>query len=232
MTARTLAIGDIHGCDVALETLLSNLQPALEDTVVVLGDVVDRGPNSRRCVEMLLDLQESTNLVFILGNHEEMMLDAVEMGSWANSWPQFGGRETIESYGGFSEIPESHLVFFRTAAEYFETDDAIFVHANLKPGWPLDKQPSDWLRWNHLTGKETPHLSGKWIVCGHTRLKDGVPAILNGWICIDTSASDLGWLTCLDVETLLVHQSNEAGEYRAPVPLAEIAVPFRPPEPH
>ncbi len=57
MSSRTLAIGDIHGCDTALETMLSNLQPTSDDTVIVLGDVVDRGPNTKRCMELLLDLK-------------------------------------------------------------------------------------------------------------------------------------------------------------------------------
>lgn len=230
MPGRTLAIGDIHGCDTALETLLSRLQPAPHDLVVVLGDVVDRGPNTRRCVEMLLELKRSCRLVFLMGNHEEMLLDAIDMGSWANSWGQFGGQETIESYGGLREIPERHLEFFRTAENYYESPQAIFVHANLKPGVPLDKQPGDWLRWVHLSGNEQPHPSGKWVVCGHTRLRNGVPAILNGWICIDTAACDGGALTCLDVDELLVHQADEAGGYRDPVPLADIAVHYRPRE--
>lgn len=228
MSARTLAIGDIHGCDTALETMLARLQPTADDTVVVLGDVVDRGPDTKRCVDLLLELREQCKLVFIMGNHEEMMLDALNMGGWGGSWGSFGGQETIESYGGISQIPESHIEFMKSAVGYHESHNAIFVHANLQPGVPLADQTVSWLRWNHLSGHEQPHPSGKWVVCGHTRLPDGVPAILNGWVCIDTYACGMQWLTCLDTNGFIVHQTNEAGDYQGGMELGEIAVYFRP----
>ena len=208
--------------------MLNHLQPAAEDTVVILGDVVDRGPDTRRCIDLLMELQEACRLVFIMGNHEEMMLDALDRGSWSGSWSTFGGRETIESYGGMADIPEDHIEFLKSAVDYYESDTAIFVHANLEPHVPLNRQRVDWLRWNHLTGKEEPHSSEKWVVCGHTRLADGVPAILNGWACIDTYACGNKYLTCLDTDDFIVYQSNEAGEFKDGVPLGDIAVYFRP----
>ncbi|MFQ5730876.1 MAG: metallophosphoesterase [Planctomycetaceae bacterium] len=227
MSGRTLAIGDIHGCDIALETMLAHLQPTVDDTVVVLGDVVDRGPNTKRCIDLLLELRASCRLVFLLGNHEEMMLDALDGGSWSGSWPAYGGQEVIDSYGGIGNIPEAHLEFMRSGLDYHETQEMIFVHANLQPDVALDQQDADWLRWNHLTGNEQPHPSGKWVVCGHTRLADGVPAILNGWVCIDTFVCGGKYLTCLDTDAFTVHQTNEAGDYQGDVPLGEIAVGFR-----
>jgi serine/threonine protein phosphatase 1 len=226
---RVLAIGDIHGCDTALETMLSRLQPAADDTVVVVGDVVDRGPDTRRCIDLLLELRKASRLVFLLGNHEEMMLSALEGGSWYSAWFGFGGAETVESYGGIREVPESHIDFIASGLDYFQTGNAIFVHANLQPGVDLNRQLSGWLRWNHLTGHEKPHPSGKLVVCGHTRLKSGKPAILNGWVCIDTAACAGGKLTCLDTDRFLVYQTDEAGDYHGEIPLDEIGEYYRPP---
>ncbi len=176
MPGRILAIGDIHGCDVALETLLPTLEITPDDSVVVLGDVVDRGPGSRQVVERLLQLGEECRLVFILGNHEEMLLAAVEKGESVEAWLRYGGTATLFSYGGDPrKIPPAHLEFLRSGIDYWETADELFIHANLDPVKQLDEQTAEWLRWTHLSGHEVPHSSGKRIVCGHTPQKQGLP---------------------------------------------------------
>lgn len=227
MTQHTWTVGDIHGCATAFETMLSHLQPGTEDRVIVLGDVVDRGPDTKRCVDLLLELQKTCQLVFLMGNHEEMMLDALRGGVWSESWTAYGGAETLDSYGGPDGIPREHLEFLTAAEDYIETQTAICVHANLQPNVPLKRQPPDWLRWMHLNGREEPHPSGKLVVCGHTRLSEGIPAVLEGWVCIDTAACAGGRLTCLDVDALSVVQTSEQGELIADMPLKEIARPFQ-----
>jgi serine/threonine protein phosphatase 1 len=212
---RTLAIGDIHGCDVAFETLLSRLAPASGDTVVVLGDLVDRGPGSRQVIERMLALSRQCQLVMILGNHEEMMLDALSRGEWAEDWLRYGGLATVASYGGNPRnIPAEHLNFLETGVSFLETAREIFVHANLQPDVPLEEQVADWLRWTHLSGHERPHPSGKRIICGHTPQRSGTPLVVPGWACIDTFACGGGWLTGLDVGTNDFVQTNQAGEIR------------------
>ena len=91
MSGRVLAIGDIHGCNTALETLLSKIAPVADDTVVVLGDVVDRGPNSRAVIDRLLRLSREVTLIAIMGNHEEVMLESLERGSARMLWVSAGG---------------------------------------------------------------------------------------------------------------------------------------------
>ncbi len=221
---RTLAIGDIHGCDVALDVLLGKLEPTADDTLVVLGDVVDRGPGSREVVERLIALQQACRLVLIMGNHEEMMLDAIVGGDWQAGWMQFGGYAAIESYGGrLDQIPDEHIAFLKSARNYFETDSEIFVHATLDPAVPLSEQTPETLRWNKLTGLEPPHPSGKRIICGHTPIPTGVPAVLPGWVCLDTWAYNGLYLTALDVATDEVYQAQQSGVFRGGVTLAEIA---------
>jgi serine/threonine protein phosphatase 1 len=215
LSVRTLAIGDIHGCDVALDTLLAKLSVTGDDTVVVLGDVVDRGPGSRQVIERLLALRSQCRLILILGNHEEMMLDALDHGEGAEDWLRFGGMATVQSYGGLPQsIPKEHLEFLESGQSYWETETELFVHANLKADLPLEQQLPEWLRWTHLSGAEQPHTSGKRVICGHTPQRSGEPLVLPGWTCIDTFACGGGWLTGLDVATNEYTQANQSGEDR------------------
>jgi serine/threonine protein phosphatase 1 len=213
---RTLAIGDIHGCDVALTTLLARLSIAPDDTVVVLGDAVDRGPASRQVVERLRQLSGECRFVLILGNHEEMLLEAIDHGAGIEAWLRYGGAATLVSYGGDPRmIPAAHLDLMRSGRDYWEAGRDIFIHANLEPGVALERQQPEWLRWTHLSGYETPHPSGKRVVCGHTPQKNGLPLSFNGWVGIDTYAWGTGWLTCLDAGSNEWFQANQAGEFRS-----------------
>ena len=76
--SRTIAIGDIHGCLAALNTLIDAIQPQHDDTLVTVGDYVDRGPDSKGVLDRMLELEKMCNLVPLLGNHEEMMLAVIE----------------------------------------------------------------------------------------------------------------------------------------------------------
>ena len=78
MPSRLFAIGDIHGCSVALKTLIDAINPQADDTIVVLGDVIDWGPDSRACVQQLIDLSGRCQFVLVRGNHEEMLFAALE----------------------------------------------------------------------------------------------------------------------------------------------------------
>lgn len=223
MAGRVLAIGDIHGCNVALEILLAELLPDQSDTVVILGDVVDRGPHSRQVIDRLLDLRTQTNLVFIQGNHEEMLLDALTGGPWAQSWLMYGGRETLDSYDGrLDSIPDSHIDFCRGGLNFFETPDTIFVHATLQHDLPLDQQSPFDLRWNKLTRATLPHHSGKRAICGHTAQRFGMPLTFPGWVCLDTAVYDTGILSALDVTSNILYQSLEAGRMRGSIPLEDL----------
>lgn len=224
MAQRLFAIGDIHGCDVALDVLLSKLAVTADDTVVLLGDVIDRGPGSRRVVEMLLQLQADCRLIFILGNHEQMLFEALEGGQAAPVWQRYGGKETLDSYGGRLElVPPEHIAFLRSGRDYWETDRDIFVHAGLDPDVPLERQTEERLRWTRISGLESPHVSGKRIICGHSTQHSGVPLILDGWVCIDTWVYGAGWLTALDVETNQVFQAQQqTARFRGGVTLEEL----------
>jgi serine/threonine protein phosphatase 1 len=183
---------------------------------VVLGDAIDRGPASRQVVERLLQLAQECRLVFILGNHEQMLLETLDGIGSVEAWLRYGGAETLLSYGGDPrKIPAAHRDFLRSGLDYWETGSELFIHANLEPGVAVDRQNPEWLRWTHLSGYELPHPSGKRIVCGHTPQKSGLPLAFDGWTCIDTYACGTGWLTCLDVATNEWFQANQVGQSRS-----------------
>ena len=91
--SRHLAIGDIHGCNTALETLIEFVGLRSDDTIVFLGDYVDRGPDSAAVLDFVIDLMKTHNVIPLRGNHELMMLDSREKKSWLHSWLQYGGAE-------------------------------------------------------------------------------------------------------------------------------------------
>ena len=256
-SSRTFVLGDIHGCDQALDVMLQRIRVNEKDTLIVLGDIIDRGPNSRRVIEILLDLETKCHLHVIRGNHEQMLLDAVgdsrspakksaKKGTGAicrngpegaahklhlspfsrpsdaveNSrelryWLKCGGDTTLASYGNsFKDIPESHLQFLRRSEPYLETEHAIFIHASLEPGVPLEEQRSKWLQWQPLTGFERPHPSGKQVLCGHSGVSHDRPLTHNGWVCLDTLCWDGGYVSCLELPSGTLYQSTETGDFR------------------
>ena len=226
MSSRTIAIGDIHGCDVALDILLEELAPSEDDQIIVVGDVIDRGPNTRGCIDRLLQLREKCRLVHLMGNHEEMFLDAISGGEWTEAWRQYGGEAMLASYGGnVDDIPQRHMDFIKSGKDYYETDAVIFCHAAINPAWPMDRQTGHYLRWNRLTGNEAPHESGKPIICGHTAQRDARPLIFPGWVCIDTCAYSMrGVLSALVLEEQNIYQATQWGKFCGVAPAAEFLV--------
>jgi serine/threonine protein phosphatase 1 len=228
MSGRTLAIGDIHGCDSALNVLLSELRLDIDDTVVLIGDIVDRGPGTRQVIDRLLEVAETCRLIFIRGNHEEMMLDALKRGPLEPTWLRYGGQEALDSYSDretptdrYEQIPTSHVEFLNSSKDFWETETEIFVHGNMEPHIALEDQTREWLRWTRLTGFEKPHPSGKRVLCGHTPQADGLPAVLEGWVCLDTWAYNGLYLTCLDLTNETFYQSQQSGGFRA-LPLDDL----------
>jgi serine/threonine protein phosphatase 1 len=216
---RTLAIGDIHGCLDALNLLLTRIELQSDDVLVALGDYVDRGPDTRGVLDRLIELHATGRLIALRGNHDAMMLDARrEYGR--GMWLAVGGRETLESYDiAFPEtfrttdVPERHWRFLEDELrDWYEIDTHFFVHASVYYDIPLDEQPEDVLLWEKLVDP-LPHVSGKVMVCGHTKQKSGVPLNLGHAVCIDTGVYEPdGWLTCLDVRTGQYWQANQRGQ--------------------
>lgn len=225
-TGRTIAFGDIHGCSKALEVLLVALAPQADDVLVMLGDAIDRGPDSKGVIDQLLALQEKCKLVPILGNHEQMLIDAREGRIPLPQWRMYGGSETLDSYGGDHTCAamEEHIDFIRTWGDYSETPSHFFAHGNYVPSKPLSEQPWHLMRWESLR-ETTPavHCSGKTAVLGHTSQKSGKVLNLGYLVCIDTYCHGGGWLTAYEPETGKLWQANNQGQLQE----AELAPPRR-----
>jgi serine/threonine protein phosphatase 1 len=219
---RVLAVGDIHGCLHAFKTLLDLVAPRPEDLVVTLGDYVDRGPDSRGVLDLLIQLHAGGRLVALRGNHEQLMLDGRADQGRRHLWLACGGRETLDSYrvkfpeaSDLKEVPDAHWRFIEDGCvDWYETDTHFFVHANAHPELPLDEQPNYMLLWEPLF-EPCDHVSGKVMVCGHTKQSDGLPRDFGTTVCIDTGAyAPAGWLTCLDVAGCRYWQANQRGQMR------------------
>lgn len=224
MAGRTIAIGDIHGCPDALAAVLDAVAPGREDTVVTLGDYIDRGPDGRGVLDRLVALAGRCRLVPLLGNHEEALLDALRDTAALRRWLTLGGADTLRSYGWAPGgpwraladwIPQAHREFLAGCRAYHETPTHLFLHAGYVPELVMADQPGLALRWR-VTDAATasPHRSGKVAVVGHTPQKSEV-LDLGFLVCIDTDCARGGWLTALDVGTGHVWQADRAGRLRA-----------------
>jgi len=219
------AIGDIHGRADLLALLLAEIESdsarskdAKRRTLVFLGDYIDRGHDSRRVVDMVLDdLPAGFDAHFLKGNHEAIMLDFLDDPSYLGHWLANGADATFRSYGldvaelvgrgaapevwrraFLASLPETHRDFFKALELAVSFGDYFFVHAGVRPGVPLEAQdPNDmiWIRGPFLQSEDD---FGKIVVHGHTPGRD--PVIRANRIGIDTGAVFTDRLTALRLE--------------------------------
>ena len=217
---RYLAIGDIHGYADVLRHLLELVRPKPDDEIIALGDYVDRGPDSRGVLDMMVELNRTRRLTALRGNHDFMMLEARKSDESLREWLYCGGRETLQSYGdsvtggSLDDVPAEHWHFLEHGCvDWYEIDTHFFVHAQADPDLPLEEQPLYLLHWEALH-EARPHESGKVMVCGHTKQRSGLARNWGCAVCIDTWVYGDGWLTCLDVRSGKLWQANRRGEAR------------------
>jgi serine/threonine protein phosphatase 1 len=220
---RAYAIGDVHGRLDLLDDLLQRIEaddrkrPEANVTIVFLGDLVDRGPQSAQVVERLrLYRPDFASTVFLMGNHEEVLLRIVggETGVFGD-WLKFGGAECIRSYGvdpavlqcsGPSDvsrilrqaIPKEHLKFLASFVDTASFNGYLFVHAGIRPGVSLSDQVPQDLRWIRQPFLESESDHGRVVVHGHT-ISESIEVKPNR-IGIDTGAYRTGVLSALGVE--------------------------------
>jgi serine/threonine protein phosphatase 1 len=225
MAGRTIAIGDIHGCSDVLAALIDAVRPGPEDTLVTLGDHIDRGPDSRGVLDQLITLSGRCRLVPLLGDHEEMLVDALRDMTTLRRWLTYGGTETLHTYGWTPGLrrhrlvdwfPEPHREFLAGCLPYFEADTHLFVHAGFLPELPMNQQPGQVLRWRVTDGRTAiPHHSGKAVFVGHTPQLSGEVLDLGFLFCIDANCARGGWLTALEAGTNRVWQADCLGRLKA-----------------
>jgi calcineurin-like phosphoesterase family protein len=205
------AIGDIHGCPDELEVLLSALAPTSGDTVVFLGDYVDRGPASRLVVDRLLRLpDQGFASVFLRGNHEDMLLAYLGVsGRHGDVYLENGGGATLASYGippGTPRpavrrlFPDAHIDFFRACVLHHVVAPFLFVHAGIRPGIALAQQEEEDFLWIREEFFAQPHALPYTVVFGHTPTREA-RVELPYRIGLDTGLVYGNKLSCLDVDS-------------------------------
>lgn len=221
---RTFAIGDIHGSHTALTTLLNGIKPTKDDTLIFLGDYVNRGENSKGVLDVLMSLPNICQTVFIMGNHELIMLSGLKYKEDFEFWLRVGGDKTLQSFNLMPmrseclHLPFRYVKFLHDTLDYYETDDFIFCHASIYSHLDMDKQSDFSLRWRKLENDHLAHHSGKTVICGHTEQRDGQILLLNDdkTICIDTWAYGDGCLSALQVlgckNGMKLYQSDNHGK--------------------
>jgi serine/threonine protein phosphatase 1 len=159
----------------------------------------------------------------LLGNHEEMLIASLSDVKVLEGWLACGGLEMLRSYGwspgqqrGLDEIvPEAHWTFLSGCQKFYETETHLFLHAGYEPALPLEKQPTEALRWKPLNRRRAkPHCSGKTAIVGHTPQRSGEVLDLGFLVCIDTACHSGKWLTALEVNTGQLWQADRRGRLR------------------
>jgi serine/threonine protein phosphatase 1 len=220
--ARVYAIGDIHGRLDLLDRMIGEISrdlranPARDCLTVTIGDYVDRGPDSRGVLDRLARNPFPTAFMPLKGNHEALFETFLRDPSTAADWRQFGGLETLNSYGVdvgpvmrgrdyrraadalWQVLPQAHIDFLASLGLWLVVGRYFLCHAGVRPSVPLQRQREQdllWIRREFLASKAD---FGKIIVHGHT--PRDAPEILPNRINIDTGAFMTGRLTCAVLE--------------------------------
>lgn len=235
--ARQIVIGDIHGHYDGLMRLFEAIAPTSDDGIYFLGDLIDRGAKSAQ----VLDFVQKNGYVSLLGNHEQMLLEAFPNGKVSTpalqAWLYSGGQSTVSSYDKPEHLLEK-LDWIRTFPTYLDLGDIWLVHAGVHPGLSLSEQTVQEFCWIrdafHSTIK--PYFKDKLIITGHTitftlpNVPPGHVARGQGWLDIDTGAyhPKSGWLTAYDATNELVYQVNVFTDGSRLLHLADVVTEVKP----
>jgi len=218
---RYYAVGDVHGRLDLFEALIGAIErddrqaSVAETTIVLLGDLVDRGPDSAGVVARARAWQAERKVRLLAGNHEEMFLHSLEDVGVLRHFLRHGGRETALSYGIPREeydratmegvqallvaaVPTEDRRFLSMAKNYVIAGDYLFVHAGIAPHVPLEEQEEHHLRWIREPFLDHAEPHDHFVVHGHT-ITETIDERLNR-IGIDTGAYRSGCLTALVLE--------------------------------
>ena len=231
---RIYAVGDIHGRSDLLDPLFAQVdadivkRPITRPVYVFLGDYIDRGSNSRETIDRLISHSETSECVFLKGNHEAIALKCLTDSALLDQWLRLGGVETLLSYGVPSDmlargrpavelqtayhrsLPQAHFRFFRDLQASFSCGDFFFAHAGVRPNVSLAQQKENDLLWIRDEFLSSNADFGKIVVHGHTPGK-GVEVRPNR-INVDTGAYATGRLSCLAIDSNSLSVIDTGGE--------------------
>lgn len=175
MKERLFAIGDIHGCFKQLVTMIEKkIKLTSEDAIVFLGDYIDRGPQSKEVLDYIIALRsKGYNIIALLGNHEDMLLNALHDYRYEASWLYNGGISSLRSFNAESaqEIVNKYEEFFKSLHHYYIIDNYIFVHAGFNDKIRNIFDDKQQMLWSRQENFEHPMLTGKTVIHGHSVIK-------------------------------------------------------------
>ena len=212
-------IPDIHGQLGQLKVILNAILPLRKsdggkDKLIFLGDYIDRGPQTPELIDLLIELKAKykDQIIFLTGNHEQMMLNALSPSPTSNKylfWLNNGGAQTLSAYldranqhmdnvyelmrGRAKDfIPKEHIEFLKSLIPYYETDQFIFVHAGCDPTVPLSSQQLEELVWDNsifdlVRQQKGQALWQKTVVTGHSGQQSGLPYVSEKFLMLDCS---------------------------------------------
>lgn len=211
------AISDIHGCNKTFRYLVQEvLQLKPDDQLYLLGDYIDRGPDTKGVLDFIMELQEKQyQVTTLMGNHEDMMLQALEGDEYLEHWYMNGGHQAMASFGvnDLSAIPEKYWKFLFQLDFYVELEDYLLVHAGFDFESPNPFQNQKAMLWIRDFKLDETYTNGKTIVHGHTpipvfEIEDAVADTDNKIIDIDGGCvfkMRMGHLTALNLDTRQLH---------------------------
>ncbi|MCQ1572708.1 metallophosphoesterase [Neorhizobium galegae] len=247
---KTYAIGDVHGRADLLEKMLSHIEGenVFDPTgyrVIFLGDIIDRGPESKEAMDLVIgELRTRPASRLVLGNHEEFLLLFLDRPDKRDMvfdhWMLNGGAAAAASYGldverRYPRIEDAHEMLvhlllanpahieaMRTAAALIREDDYVFVHAGLRPGVAIEKQTTKDLRTIRTDFLRSNCDFGPIVVHGHTVTTSRLPEIYDNRIALDTVAGASSGLSALGIEddgTRFFLQASAGNKVRIAEPL-------------
>jgi serine/threonine protein phosphatase 1 len=207
-SGRRFVIGDIHGCLAEVDRLIEHIAPTVHDTIIFLGDYVDRGPDSKGVVDRMVKLaNEGPHCVFLKGNHEDMFRAYLGLGgTYGDVFIANGGGPTLRSYGiegragsaALERMPESHRLFLESLVLSYEIRPFVCVHAGFAPQRDLDDQREEDMLWVRDEWVRAPHRFDRTVLFGHTPRRE-VYRHLPYKIGLDTGCVYWNKLSCLEL---------------------------------
>ncbi len=212
MKKRLFAIGDIHGCFGQFQELVEEqIQLRKEDKLILLGDYIDRGLQSKEVIDYIISLQnEGFDIVALTGNHEVMLLDAFEDEGNILLWLLNGGGRTLKSFGveSIKSLAPKYLRFFKSLPFYYAFGNYLFVHAGFNDGATDPFQDRYSMVWESSLSYSHPLLSGKTIIHAHRpiplgycfrQIEDNCKVINIDTGCVYKDSADYGVLTAIEL---------------------------------
>lgn len=216
--SRLIAIGDIHGCFKPFyELVVNTIDLKKEDKLILLGDYIDRGTQSKEVVDFIIDLKEAGfDVTPLMGNHEAMLLEAYGDTGMLYQWYMNSGETTLQSIGihDVRDLDETYLCFFSGLKYYESTGDFLFVHAGFND---LDADPFNdtyHMIWESRLSYKNPVLRGKTIIHGHRpktleyvkkQIRDKSPVIPIDTGCVYGREMDYGFLSALEINEMKLY---------------------------